>query len=503
MASNTPILRGTPNARQIEFFKATARHIAYGGARGGGKSWAMRRKFVLLALHYDGLKLLLLRRTLPELLGNHIKPLYEELCAGGKNAIAKYNKDEKLFTFKNGSTIKLGYCDSEGDVLQYQGQEYDVIGFEEATQFTEYQMQYISTSNRSTRTDFSPRIYYTCNPGGVGHDYIKRLFIDRNFKEFENPDDYVFIPAKVTDNPVLMSADPGYVKVLQTLPEDLRRAYLDGDWDVIVGQYFKEFRREIHVIDPFPIPVGWKRFRAMDWGYNDPCCVLWFAVGPDRHTYIYREIYQNQTLAADMAKLIRQQNGLEDISYTVASPDMWQKRGSVDVMGGESVAETFLKNGVPLIKADNNRVVGWQRVRECLAQADDGQPYLQIFSSCQNLIRTLPTLEYDKHNKEDVAAFCEDHACLTGDTLIQTTEGLKPIAELVGTEGECRCFADGRAATSRYYDVCLTKKDAPVYKITMEDGETFRATGDHPVLLTTGEWKQVQYLTDTDCIVQI
>lgn len=405
MAKKELNLRGEPNPRQEEFFLARARHIAYGGARGGGKSWAMRRKFVLLASRYDGLKLLLLRRTFPELEANHIMPLMAEL-----NGFATYSSTKRIFTFPNGSTIKLGYCDSEADVMQYQGQEYDVIGFEEATNFTESQMQFIKTCNRSTRTDFTPRCYYTCNPGGVGHNYIKRLFIDRQYTEFENPDDYVFIPARVTDNTALMTADPEYMNQLRALPEHLRRMHLDGDWDVVEGQYFAEFRRDKHVVDPFVIPSYWKRFRAMDWGYNDPCCVLWMAVSPDRRVFIYKEIYQNHTLATDMAKLIKQQNGFDDISYTVASPDMWQKRGVKDIMGGECIAETFAKLGVPLIKADNNRIVGWQRVRECLANAADGLPNVQIFNTCTNLIRTLPILSYDTHNREDVSGTCEDHA---------------------------------------------------------------------------------------------
>jgi hypothetical protein len=111
-----------------------------------------------------------------------------------------------------------------------------------------------------------------------------------------------------------------------------------------------------------------------------------------------------------MAKLIKQENGFDDISYTVASPDMWQKRGVKDIMGGECIAETFAKLGVPLIKADNNRIVGWQRVRECLADAADGLPNVQIFSTCTNLIRTLPILSFDAHNREDVSGTCEDHA---------------------------------------------------------------------------------------------
>lgn len=405
MAGKTLMLAGEPNPRQKEFFLSKTKHTAYGGARGGGKSWAMRRKFVLLASNYAGLRLLLLRRTFAELETNHILPLLSEL-----NGFAKYNQTQRVFKFPNGSILKLGYCDAEKDVYQYQGQEYEVIGFEEATQFTPFQMQFIATSNRTTRTDFTPRMYYTCNPGGPGHDYIKRLFIDRDFLPEEDPNDYSFIPARVSDNDALMTADPTYVRNLKALPEHLRRAYLDGDWDVIEGQYFTEFRRETHVCKPFAIPADWRRFRAMDWGYNDPCCVLWFAVSPDKRVYVYREIYQNQTLAADMAALIKQENGVDRCSYTVASPDMWQKRGIRDAMGGESIAETFQRAKVPLIKADNSRIVGWQRVRENLALAPDGLPYVQIFETCTNLIRTLPLLAIDPHNREDVGDGCEDHA---------------------------------------------------------------------------------------------
>lgn len=398
-------LHGEPNPKQQEFFKATGRHIAYGGARGGGKSWAMRRKFVLLASKYPGLRLLLLRRTFPELEGNHILPLRKELYG-----YAKYTESKRVFTFPNGSIIKLGFCDTESDAFQYQGQEYEVIGFEEATQFTESQMQFITTCNRSTRTDFTPRIYYTCNPGGPGHNYIKRLFIDKEYRDGENPDDYTFIQARVYDNAALMENDPGYLNVLKALPPNKRRAHLDGDWDVVDGQYFEEFNRSVHVVDPFIIPQDWKRFRAMDWGYNDPCAVLWFAINGDRRIYVYREMYVTKMNASDVASTIIKLSGKERISYTVASPDMWQKRGIKDVLGGESVAETFMKCGVPLIKADNSRLAGWQRVRENLAKAADGLPYLQIFSACRNLLRTLPALYYDEHDHEDVSDRCEDHA---------------------------------------------------------------------------------------------
>lgn len=400
-------LHGCPNPRQKEFFLSHARHTAYGGARGGGKSWAMRRKFVLLACRYEGLSLLLLRRTLPELNENHVRPLLREL-----SGFVQYNQTQRVFTFPNGSRIRLGYCDLEKDIYQYQGQEYDVIGLEEATHFTEAQMQFLTTCNRTVRTDFSPRMYYTCNPGGVGHGWVKRLFIDRRYRNSESGEDYVFIPARVTDNPVLMKTNPEYVRTLENLPEHLRRAHLEGDWDVLAGQYFGEFSRNRHVVEPFAVPNDWRRFSAMDWGYNDPCAVLWFAVAPNGRVYVYRESYERRMLSSRMAERIRFLTGDEKIAYTVASPDAWQQRGmngSGDV-SGMSIAEVFERGGVPLLRADNARVAGWQRVREYLANREDGLPGLQIFASCTNLIRTLPMLTYDTGNPEDVGDHQEDHA---------------------------------------------------------------------------------------------
>lgn len=402
------VLEGFPSERQREFFLSRARHTAYGGARGGGKSWAMRRKFILLALRYPGLNLLLLRRTLPELRENHLIPMQRELYG-----FAVYNSAERVFRFPNGSRIKLGYCDTMQDVYQYQGQEYAVIGLEEATHFTEEQMRFLTTCNRTTRKDFSPRMYYTCNPGNVGHAWVKRLFIDRLYAENENPNDYLFIPARIYDNKVLLDADPNYIRQLEALPEELRRAHLDGDWDVHAGQYFREFSRDRHVIEPFEIPSWWRRFRSMDWGYNDPCCVLWHAVDGENRVYTYRELYVRETRAGEVASMVLELSRGESISYTVASPDMWQKRGAVlsgaGGFEGETLAELFTSSGLSLTPADNSRVPGWNRVRDFLAVAPDGRPNWLCFSDCRNLIRQLPALQFDQHNRED-AADGDDHA---------------------------------------------------------------------------------------------
>ena len=402
------VLYGAPNPRQREFFLSRARHTAYGGARGGGKSWAMRRKLVLLAVSYPGLNILLLRRTLPELRENHILPLQRELYG-----FAKYNATERVFNFPNRSRIKLGYCDTAGDVYQYQGQEYAVIGMEEATHFTEEQQQFLTTCNRTAKPGFTPRMYYTCNPGNVGHAWVKRLFIDRDYREDERPEDYAFIPAKLSDNKVLLRADPGYLRQLMALPEDLRRAHLDGDWDVHAGQFFREFSRERHVIRPFAIPAQWKRFRSMDWGYIDPCCVLWHAVDPEGRVITYRELYVRQMRAGEAAKRVLELSRGEDIAYTVASPDLWQHRGATLVtkggFEGETLAEVFIKSGMPVSPADNSRIAGWQRIRDFMAPRADGLPGWQCFPECVNLIRELPALQYDEHSRED-ARDGNDHA---------------------------------------------------------------------------------------------
>jgi phage terminase large subunit len=400
-----------PNPRQIEFFNSSARHTGYGGARGGGKSWAMRRKFCLLAVNYTGLKLLLMRRTLPELRENHTIQLKMELTG-----FAKYNADENAFTFPNGSRLKLGYCDLEDDVYQYQGQEYDVIGLEEATRFTDSQRQFITTCNRSTRADFKPRMYYTANPGGVGHAWFKRLFIDKQYQNDERAEDYAFIPAKVYDNKVLMETNPEYISHLRNLPEDMRRAHLDGDWDVFAGQYFPEFRREIHIIKPFKIPTGWNRYLAIDYGLD---MLAGYAIATDERgrAYVYRETYEpNLRISAAAAKLKEDSendslNGSEEFYTMLAPPDLFNRRQET----GRSAAEIFADNGIELTRSLNDRVQGWYDLKEWLAPFEDetfvteANPKgrtanLLIFDTCANLIRCLPQLQHDDRDPNDVSA---------------------------------------------------------------------------------------------------
>ena len=224
-----------PSDKQELFLTADTKHIGFGGARGGGKSWSVRTKSKLLALKYGGIRILIVRRTYPELINNHINILRKELLG-----IARYNDKDKVLKFFNGSTINFTYCDNDKDLDRLQGVEYDVIFLDEATQLSEYQMKTITACLRGVN-DFPKRVYYTCNPGGQGHGYIKRIFIDKRYEDGEIPEDYSFIQSLVTDNKVLMESQPDYIKQLEALPHKLRKAWLEGDWNVYEGQFFEDF----------------------------------------------------------------------------------------------------------------------------------------------------------------------------------------------------------------------------------------------------------------------
>ena len=409
-----------PNPKQKQFFESRKRFIGYGGARGGGKSWALRTKFVLLAMNYSGLKLLLLRKTLPELRENHLLPMLAQL-----NGIATYKTNERAFVFPNGSRIRLGYCDAEKDIYQYQGQEYDVIGVEECTHFTFAQIQFLMTSNRTTRTDFKPRMYFTGNPGGVGHNWFKRLFIKKVYEPGEDPEDYAFIPATVDDNVVLMSSNPEYVKVLDALPEKMRQAHRFGNWDIFDGQFFEEFRdypehyedrQWTHVIAPFEIPREWKIYRSFDWGYNKPFSCGWWAIDYDGVAYRILELYGCTKTAnegvkwptpqvfAEIQRIEREHRWLKGKRiYGVADPAIF----SAD--GGESIAETAQRYGVYFRPGDNERIPGWMQVHYRMAFDRNGYPMMYVFNTCKDFIRTIPTLQYDEHKVEDLNTEDEDH----------------------------------------------------------------------------------------------
>lgn len=417
---------GTPSTTQKAFLRATQKHVAFGGARGGGKSWAVRQKAVLLCLKYPGIRVLIVRRTYPELINNHITILRSDLYG-----IAKYNDKDKVLKFPSGSTINFAYCDRDSDLDRLQGVEYDVIFLDEATQLSEYQMLTIEACLRGAN-NFPKRIYYTCNPGGQGHAHIKRLFVDRQFRAGEDPDSYVFIQSKVTDNTVLMAMQPDYIKQLEALPPKLRDAWLYGKWDIFEGQFFEEFRddpdhhadrRYTHVITPFLPPCRWTCYMSMDWGYARPFSVGWWVIDDEGRAYRILEWYGCQKdnngesvpneglkmVADDVFKEIHrievEHPYLKGRQITrVADPAMW------DAQYGESIAETAAKHGVLLSPADHKRLPGWMQMHYRLRFDEVGKPMLYVFENCRDFIRTIPLLQYDQYKVEDLDTEGEDHA---------------------------------------------------------------------------------------------
>lgn len=422
--------------KQIEFCKATNKYICYGGARGGGKSHISRIKMCLLALNYSGIQILLLRRTLKELRENHVMQLQKLL-----KDIATFKESTKEFIFPNGSRIVLGYCDAEKDVLQYQGQAYEVIIMEEATMFTEFQFQSLTESNRMSgnmKQEFVPRMYFTCNPGGVGHQWVKRLFIDKDYTGTEIPDDYLFIPSNVYENKYLMENDPNYVRVLENLPEDRKQAMLYGNWDVFDGQFFPEFQRRIHVIEPFEIPEYWDRYISMDYGL-DMFAVLFIAIDSKGHAYVYNEIHKSNLIVSEARQVLKSIMRNYKYKYKYAPPDLWNRNRDT----GKSTAELFYEGGVDLTKVSNDRVSGWLNVKEWLKvkKVRDEQTGelkedsdLKIFSNCVNLIKYLPQLQHDEKNPNDCATEPHEPTHITDALRYFCVNHIAPSKEIINKE---------------------------------------------------------------------
>lgn len=385
---------GIPTARQKEFFASRARFTAYGGARGGGKSWALRRKLVAMCLRYAGISCLLIRRTIPELKSNHIIPFLREY-----DGIISYSEAEKAILFPNGSRISLGYCASDKDVLRYQGQEYDVIAIDEATQMSEFRFSVLKACLRGSN-HFPRRMYLTCNPGGIGHSWIKRLFIDRDFRCGEDPEEYRFIPAKVFDNPNLTDADPEYVNSLRSLPPRLRDAWLYGKWDVFDGQFFPEFDSAVHCCSPSLIPKDLKKFIAVDYGL-DMLAALLVGVDHEGNIWVLREVCQSGLTLSEAARRIALLAAGHRPEFAVCSPDLWNRRQDSGKSGFEIMQA--VEGMPPMTPADDRRIPGWRVLREYLS-AREGHPYIRICSECKELIECLPALLCDPKRNEDASS---------------------------------------------------------------------------------------------------
>lgn len=409
---------GEANPKQREFYAARTMFIGYGGAKGGGKTHAVRTKAFLGALMNEGIRILIMRLTYPALEENHITPL-RRLAA--KTGAATYNGTTHIMTFENGSTIRFGHWSGEDSEDEYNGQEYDWIFIDEATQFSERAFNFLGGLLRGA-SPIPKRMYITCNPGGVGHRWVKRLFIDKQYKtncenpeENENPADYTFIFATVEDNTHMLEHSPNYLRNLAQMPEDLRKAYRYGDWDALGGGYFKEFQFQTHMMKPFRIPDHWPRYRSFDYGLDLFSCI-WWAVDTDGRMWAYREVEDKGLIVQKAAQLAVSSSPLnENITATYAPPDMWARSKE----SGKMMAEIFLTNGLALVKSDNNRVQGHMLMKSAMAPMPLKDPYiislypegkapatlpgLMLFNTLTKVANDIRDIQADEKNVNDCA----------------------------------------------------------------------------------------------------
>lgn len=373
----------------------------YGGAKGGGKSYAARTIILLRRFKYPGTHGGLFRRTYKELEGNHIRPLFKAYPFLKQF----WNESKKLLSLPNGSTLEFCHCENESDVELYQGREFEDLFIEEAGQWTEEMFRTLLGSNRSAQPGFRPRCGLTGNPGGVGHQWLKRLFVEKRFKQGERPQDYAFIQALVQDNEALIDNDPDYLHKLEAEPnEALRKAFLYGDWDIFAGQYFGEIRREVHFIKPFTIPVHWNRFGSYDFGYNHPAAFGWFAVDEDGNVYLYRELIKPGMRIDQFAKEILKYDDTRELYPIIGGLDCWTKKNVINDQSPPTIAEEFATYEIYLKKAIVDRIQGASQLRKYLAWQDkpNNKPKFFIFETCPITFDCLTRMIHNPDNVEDV-----------------------------------------------------------------------------------------------------
>ena len=411
--------------KQIEAHEAVElyKYLLYGGAMGGGKSYWLRwetawwlskltRKYGVTGIvgglfceDYPSLKdrqVSKIAKEFPEWLGT----LHSDHKEYGRCFISKPEYGSWVIALRN-----------LDEASKYKSAEFAIIAIDELTKNKKEMFDDMKTRLRWPGiNNFDCKFLSGTNPGEIGHAWVKKWWLDRDFEEEMMPkaEQFFYIPAKAEDNTHL---DSGYLAELDSLPEDKRKAYRDGDWNIFKGQYFSEWRNEIHVIKPIVLPVHYRRFLCGDYGYSAPSAVYWCAIDEDGVIYVYRELYvTNHTYEQLMEKIVSLTPDNEKIDYMVFDPAIWAKKGDSELSGAEKMQFKYRelkKIAINLQQGNNERVIGWGQVREYL------KPFvrngiqlakLQVFEMCVNLIRTLPGLVYDKNRIEDVDSDGEDHA---------------------------------------------------------------------------------------------
>lgn len=422
--TGTRVCLDVPLPSQVQIEDARAKNVLWGGHAGPGKSHGVRKFLYRRSLATPGHLSLLLRENWDQLEKTHIRAMQAELPLLGARMV------DRTAIFPNGAFIDCGHMADAESVSRYLSTEYGCIVPEEASVYPVNQdgitpLAELSTRARKEYQDttgswVTPKFVPVTNPGGPSASWLLDMFVDHtpDFDTFPalrktyKPSDWLYIPAKLDDNPY-MRAD--YADDLSVLSKFRYEQLRHGDWHVFAGQFFSKWQERLHVKD-LEIPSGVQWFTAMDWGSLSPGCVLWFAVLPDRKLYLRSELkFQGQDVAEVSALIKKRESQLGitgKVAYRVGDPAMWIKDAKTKGhhLVGESISDTFRLNGIPLRQADNDRINGWARVLQVLREAPDGTPWLQVHSDCRYFIRTIAAARSDKNDPEDVDTKGDDHA---------------------------------------------------------------------------------------------
>ncbi len=395
--------------KQLEFDRAINEYpiVLYGGSRGGGKSHGLRLIMLKRRFQYPNSIGYLFRKTFPELEANHIAPLFAQF----PDLQQFYNQGRKTLRLPNASELRFAYAENEKDLRKFQGREIHDLAIEEAGDWSEESFEYLHASNRSSLTHITPRAFLTANPGGIGHKWLKRRFVERKFRPGERPEDHHFIPARIADNPALTEADPFYQRRLESIKnETLKKAWIEGDWDVQAGQFFEELDRKIHLVKPFEIPDRWQRFGAYDYGFGHPAFAGWFAVDEDGVVYLYRVQASSRTKVDEFAERMNVHPDTKLISTWWAGHDCWARKPYAfgHELNQPTIAEAFTKHKIFLRPANVDRIQGWNQLRQYLSPFTG--PLGQITSNfkifdtadCNLVFDSIARCTHDPDRIEDV-----------------------------------------------------------------------------------------------------